>query len=146
MSEIIENEVTVEDQPTLYNVLVSGDKVLAVVTETNVQGEILQAPEGFTPDQIDNYAVINGVVSIKVPQEISALAGLAVIDQFGLSDAYTVWATSPERTFMEKAFIEKAVNWRRSNTALIQAATTLGLSSEQLDQMFILGKQIDAMI
>ena len=146
MSENIENEVTTEDQPILYNVLVSGDKVLAVVTASNVQGEILQAPEGFTPDQIDNYAVINGFVSMKVPPEISALAGLAVIDQFGLSEVYTAWATSSERTFMEKAFIEKAVNWRRSNTALIQAATSLGLSSEQLDQMFILGKQIDSTI
>ena len=81
-----------------------------------------------------------------IPREISALSGLAVIDGYGLADAYTAWATDPARTFMERAFIDKATVWKRDNTALLTAADALGLTREQMDAMFVRAAEIAVVI
>lgn len=81
-----------------------------------------------------------------VPYEVTALSALAAIDEAGLAAAYTAWATSPARTFMERAFIDKALMWKRDNAALRAAADALGLGSEQMDAMFIRAKQLEAII
>lgn len=72
-----------------------------------------------------------------VPERIEALNGLLVLDQAGLSAAYTAWANAPERTFAQRAFINKAMTWRRDDPTLNAAATDLGLSSAQVDALFI---------
>ena len=74
-----------------------------------------------------------------VPESIEALQGLKAVDQAGLSAAYEAWANAPERTFIEKAFINKAQTWRRDDPVLIAGATALGLTSAQVDSLFILG-------
>lgn len=76
-----------------------------------------------------------------VPQSVGALQGLLAIDQAGLSSAYEAWANDPARTFAERAFINKAQNWRRDDATLIAAATALGLTSEQVDNMFMLADE-----
>lgn len=73
---------------------------------------------------------------ITTPSEVTALQGLLVIDAFGLSENYSAWAESTERTFAQKAFINKAMTWRRDDITLAAAAAALGLSQEQLDLMF----------
>ena len=69
---------------------------------------------------------------------IDALQGLLAIDQAGLVGAYTAWATSPDRTFAQKAFIDKAQIWRRDDPTLSAAASDLGLSAGQVDALFAL--------
>ena len=76
--------------------------------------------------------------ALTVVAHVSALQGLLAIDQAGLSEAYDEWANSPARTFAERAFIEKAQTWKRNDPTLNAAATDLGLTSEQVDQLFIL--------
>ena len=78
------------------------------------------------------------IVDNPVPQEIDPLQAMKAIDQAGLSPAYEAWATSPDRTFLERAFIDKAKVWRRDDPLMIAGATALGLSSAQLDDLFIL--------
>ena len=73
-----------------------------------------------------------------VPQEVDALQGLKAIDAAGLSAAYEVWANDPKRTFLEKAFINRARTWRRDDPVLSAGAAALGLTGEQLDQLFVL--------
>lgn len=74
-----------------------------------------------------------------VPDRIDALQGLMVLDAAGLASAYEAWALSPARTFAEKAFINKAMHWRRDDPTLLAAASSLGLSSAQVDALFISG-------
>ena len=66
------------------------------------------------------------------------LQGLLAIDRAGLSATYEAWAASPERTFAQRAFVDKAQTWRRNDPTLIEAATDIGLSSAQLDDLFAL--------
>lgn len=72
-----------------------------------------------------------------VPQAVSALQGLLAIDFFGLAESFDAWAKSPDRTFAERAFIDKAQTWKRNDQTVLNAAGVLGLSDDQLDQMFI---------
>lgn len=71
-----------------------------------------------------------------VPQQITALQGMMAIDQSGLSDAFDTWANDPARTFSEKAYIQKADVWKRSDPVLAAGAEALGLTDEQVDDMF----------
>lgn len=69
-------------------------------------------------------------------RRIAALQGLKAIDHFGLASAYDAWANDPARTFLDRAFINKAQTWERYDATLIGAAATLGLTDAQVDAMF----------
>jgi len=77
----------------------------------------------------------------QVPQAVPALEALLALDAAGLSADYEAWANDPARTFAERAFIDKAQNWRRDDPTLQAAAEALELSSEQVDQLFIAADQ-----
>jgi hypothetical protein len=72
-----------------------------------------------------------------VPTRVSALQGLLAINAAGLSEAYSEWASSESRTFSERAFIDKATHWNRADPVLLSGAEALGLTSSQVDQLFI---------
>ena len=78
------------------------------------------------------------IVENPVPQEVTVLQALLAIDQAGMSPAYEAWANDPARTFAEKAFINRAQVWRRTDPLMIAGATALGLSPAQLDDLFML--------
>ena len=88
----------------------------------------------YSPGEIQRPAVPEN----PVPQEVDALQGLKAIDAAGLSTAYETWASDPKRKFLEKAFINRARTWRRDDPVLAAGAAALGLTSEQLDQLFVL--------
>lgn len=71
-----------------------------------------------------------------IPQVVTALQGLLALDVFKISQYYEVWANSPDRTFAERAFINKAQTWKRDDPILIGAATSLNLTDVQIDDLF----------
>ena len=54
-----------------------------------------------------------------------------------LAAAYEAWATAPDRTFAERAFIQRAGHWARDDATLLSATTTLGLTDDELDALFV---------
>ena len=106
-------------------------------------------PPGWThkaPNSVEGERFVGNVWQVvalppapapQVPEAVPALEALLALDAAGLSDAYETWATDPARTFAERAFINKAQNWRRDDPTLQAAAEALELSSEQVDQLFI---------
>lgn len=73
-----------------------------------------------------------------VPQSVAPLQGLLALDAAGLADDYELWANAPERTFSERAFINRAQVWRRDDPLLQAGTGALGMTDAQLDQLFIL--------
>lgn len=73
---------------------------------------------------------------------VTALQGLLAIDASGLADEYEAWANDPARTFAERAFINKAQEWRRDDATLAGAAGALGLTDAQVDAMFELAETL----
>lgn len=67
---------------------------------------------------------------------ITALQGLLAIKQFGLDTVFVAWAASPERTFEQRAFLDKAQEWDRYDPVLLVAADSFNLTVDQIDAMF----------
>jgi len=78
----------------------------------------------------------------RVPQEVTALQGLLAIDAAGLAAAYESWANDPARSFAERAFIQRAEHWMRDDPTLQGAATALGLTETQLDELFFAASKL----
>ena len=72
-----------------------------------------------------------------IPQRVTALQGLLAIDEAGMATQYQAWAASPSREFAELAYIDKALHWNRTDPVLIAGATALGLTSDELDALFV---------
>ena len=77
-----------------------------------------------------------------VPQEVTALQGLKALDAAGMAAAYEQWANDPARTFLERAFISREQRWRRDDPVLLAGAAALGLTPEQLDDLFRLANTL----
>jgi hypothetical protein len=71
-----------------------------------------------------------------VPQEVTALQALKALDAAGMSAAYEAWANDPGRTFLERAFINRATHWLRADPVLLSGASAIGISEAQLDGLF----------
>jgi len=97
-----------------------------------VNGERVQ----MQPAEVASWEA-SKVTTPHIPISVTALQALLAIDGAGLSEAYEAWASDPERTFAQRAFITKALIWNRSDEVLNEGATALGLTSEQLDQLFV---------
>ncbi len=77
-----------------------------------------------------------------VPTSVTRLqARLALIDA-ALWDAVTAYFTDPARTAAEQAFWEDAVNWQRNDPVLNAGATALGLTEQQVDDLFVAAKAL----
>lgn len=118
-----------------------GGRVVNVVVVENLEAlpDLVELQDGFGLG--DTYAA--GVFSkpapaVVVPQSITALQGLLALDAAGLSTPYEEWANAPERTFAQRAFIGKAMTWRRDDPTLLAAAVDFGLSAGQVDELFVL--------
>lgn len=77
-----------------------------------------------------------------IPDSITPLQGLLVLDKFGMAATYEAWAADPARTFAERSFITRAQTWRRNDPTLLAAASAFNLTPEQLDTLFIEGAQL----
>lgn len=76
-------------------------------------------------------------IPIQVPQSVEPLKAIYLLDQMGLGAAYKAYRESPDRTLLEQETLLRAKVWERNNPVLIAAASAMGITSEQLDQMFI---------
>lgn len=91
---------------------------------------------------LGRYKYVNGAVipippPVVVPQTVDPLRVIYLLDQMGLATAYAAWRDAPERTVLEQETLLRAKVWERDNPVLIAAATAMGITGEQLDQMFI---------
>lgn len=77
-----------------------------------------------------------------IPTRVPALSALLALDAAGLSGAYEAWASAPERTFADRAFISKAQFWNRDDPTLLAAAASLGLTEENIDALFSAAAQM----
>lgn len=103
-------------------------------------------------DGYGEIVLINGVYVVKsLPADpeislskkraemvITALQGMRAIKHAGLVEQFINWKNSldPINDFETIAFFEKAQTWERKNEFLIQGATALKLTDEQLDDLF----------
>lgn len=113
-----------------------------VIPKHVVPGAALVTVESLPADYAPGrYTYDNGFVpvpvTVPVPQSVKPLDAIILLDSMGLGAAYKAYRDSPARTLLEQETLLRAEVWERSNPTLIAAATAMGITSEQLDQMFI---------
>lgn len=98
-------------------------------------GQMRLGDREATPEEVGAYEESR---ANSVPQIIEPLQGLLAIEAAGLAEAYDAWSKSEDRSFSERAFIEKAKVWRRDDPILTEAAkNVLGLVDAEIDALFI---------
>ena len=124
------------------------NEILQQVSEVHAPDFVL-TPDNHATHQypIDGWywfdtldAALAGMISPPDVPTVSALQGMLAIQSAGLVAGFDAWKAGldPIDDFAVVAFFEKAQTWRRDNPYLIQGAIALGLTDEQLDQLFIL--------
>ena len=113
-----------------------------VIPKHVVPGAVLVTVDSLPADYAPGrYTYDNGFVpvpvTVAVPQSVDPLAAIALLDSMGLGAAYKAYRDSPDRTLLDQETLLRAKAWERSNPTLIAAATAMGITSEQLDSMFI---------
>lgn len=139
------------------NILILNTKILAidpqdtgnswqtadqVIPKHVVPGAVLVTVESLPADYAPGrYTYDNGFVpvpiKVPVPQSVKPLDAIILLDSMGLGAAYKAYRDSPARTLLEQETLLRAEVWERNNPTLVAAATAMGITSEQLDQMFI---------
>lgn len=82
------------------------------------------------------------VSEVIVPTEITAVQGIRALRKAGKAKEFKKWAGSKDRTVDEQAFIQRNEKWRRNHPVVIDGAEALGLTREQVDQLFIEGSKL----
>jgi len=71
-----------------------------------------------------------------VPAEVHVSQALLALEQQGLLDAYEAWTQDPARTRAQQIEIAHRAHWQRNNALVVTAAAALGITDEQLDELF----------
>jgi hypothetical protein len=114
--------------------------------ETEAEREQFGAAElvPMAPEEIEAH--LNPPASpTLVPSQVTRAQGKVVLIQMGLWPQVLAFVDAIEDP-IEKAVAEVAINdtvhWQRNSPFLNQAATALGISQEQMDQLFIQASQV----
>jgi len=76
--------------------------------------------------------------TIPVPFVVTPLQGLLALEAAGLAEVYSAWSSDAARSFSQRAFIDRATLWRRDSETIAAAAADLGITSTELDALFVL--------
>lgn len=112
------------------NIIRLSDKATIPMSEENsdYKNYLKWIEEGNTPDPVD-------IIPVPVPEIISRFQAKAVLLQMELLDDVETLMTSASP--IVKLAWENAIEFNRQSPSLLAMASALGLSSEQLDALFI---------
>lgn len=122
--------------------IVQNEKLVGCGESWLVPEESYPAPEGFTPADLGKYEFADGAVRLKVPAEITraqTIAALILAGKDGLVQPAIDAIEDPVQRKLAQNDWDNRLTFQRSNPTLIALATAIGMTSEQLDQMFTLG-------
>ncbi len=107
----------------------------ASIGDMYINGELVKPAAENTP------IVIPPSENTEIVPEISGFQAKAALAQAGLLDDIETYMAT-EADVLTRLRWQEAPTFRRNNTALMQIAVDIGITEEQLDQLFEIGKQI----
>ena len=109
-----------------YSMIIRADVIPASAQQYLVDepGDIEPVPAG-------------GLLKPVVPESVERLQARLALIAAGLWDSVVAYFSDPSRTAEELAFWEDSRIWKRDNQIIIDAGTDLGLTSEQIDALFV---------
>lgn len=124
-----------------FAVVLEGIVTNVAVSESPLDNNWIESETARIGDTYENGEFVSPKAPSSVPQQVTALQGMLAIDQAGLAAVFEAWANDPSRTFAERAFINKALVWKRNDPVLVAGAQELGIT-HQLDQLFTMAAQL----
>lgn len=105
------------------------------IIDINAPDDIEIGKYKYTANGFEQIQVVE-----KVPSEIDAVAAILVIDQYGLGAAYRTWLAS--LPWDKQEIVSRRGKWRRDNALLIDGAAAIGITTSQLDEMFVAASKL----
>lgn len=127
-------------------IIIKAKRIIATASDAYTgPDEFMQVPEGFDPARLERYRTEQWVESPfedsppAVPVSITPRQGLTMLSRAGALAQVLQALDAMEGQGGEEARIdfERATEWRRDWPLLNNMAALLGLSSDQVDQMFV---------
>jgi hypothetical protein len=120
--------------------IIQGDRIAATATDAYTGPDAhIAAPEGFTADDMGRYIVQGGELVEPVPEVITPRQAKIALLQAGLLDDVEAGiAAIPDETTRRIAQVEweYAQEVRRDWPLLNDVAAAIGLTAEQVDELF----------
>lgn len=121
--------------------LIQGEKVIGTASDSyNGPDLLVDIPEGMDLNNLQKYRYINDEIVPAVPAEVTRRQAIQALFLAGiLSNVQAAIDAIPDATQRGMVQIEweDSLNFERSRPTLIALATALGLSSTDLDNLFI---------
>lgn len=114
-------------------------KIEEVTPPTPGEGQIVRQgdPEEYAPGQWRQTWIVEDAPPPSIPSQVERLQARLALIAAGLWDAVVAYFADPSRTAEELAFWEDARVWRRDDPIIAAAGAALGLTTEQVDALFV---------
>lgn len=104
-------------------------------------GQIIQADSGGYPEAVDT---VPNIQEIRSQMKVTTFQAHAAINRSGLYNAVTELMNDPATDFEVKLAWDKAQHFSRLSPAVLAMGAALGLTDQQLDDLFALAATIEA--
>lgn len=123
-------------------VIPDGESAEFIRDDLGLSGEWVACPDGSVGDQYQDgqFVPLPPDATPAVPQSVSRAQGKAALITAGLWDqvlAYVDGIADPTQQALARVALDDTTEWRRDSPLLATAAAALGLSEQQLDDLFV---------
>ena len=129
--------------------IIQNNRIAATATDDYTgPDEFITAPPDFDVERMGEYVYQDGVLTLEhvVPQQVARAQGKAALIGAGMWPGVLAFvaaiADDTERALAEVA-LHDTQNWQRSSPFLNAAKDGLGLTDEQLDELFVVASGIE---
>ena len=129
--------------------IIQNNRIAATATDDYTgPDEYITAPPDFDATRMGEYVYQDGALSLEhaVPQQVARAQGKAALIVAGLWTGVEAFVAAIEDD-TERALAEVALhdtqNWQRSSPFLNAAKDGIGLTDEQLDELFVVASGIE---
>ena len=129
--------------------IIQNTRIAATATDDYTgPDEYIDAPADFDAERMGEYVYADGALTLEhvVPQQVARAQGKAALIGAGMWPSVLAFvaaiADDTERALAEVA-LHDTQNWQRSSPFLNAAKDGLGLTDEQLDELFVVASGIE---
>ena len=129
--------------------IIQQNRIAATATDAYTgPDEYIDAPEDFDAARMGEYVYADGALTLEhvVPQQVARAQGKAALIGAGMWPSVLAFVAAIEDD-TERALAEVALhdtqNWQRSSPFLNAAKDGIGLTDEQLDELFVVASGIE---
>ena len=121
--------------------VIQGDKIAALVWDDFPTPDLLvDVPDGFDINQAHRYRYDGGQIVPRVPEKVTARQGvqaLISVNKLHLVQPAIDAIADPVQRAMVQAEWDKSQDFERNRPTLIALATAIGMTSADIDNLFI---------